>query len=1024
MSSPIEHTIPDFWTHCPFPIKLHSNSAAVTSKSQQWFDSSCAEIAKSPSYVAIFQEIDNSGVGQMVSYCFPDATEERLRILCDLGFILFLLDDLGEGMTKTEWEKVRVTVEDVLRNGKTGVEGDIERVIAKLFEDWWKRLIPSLSVSYQARLIKTFSEYLEGIGLEADHRHSEHIHSSHEEYIAHCRSTTLAHPFLEMIEYTAGIELSDEVHAHSEFLRIRNAISDYICLTNDIFSYKKEWADENNHNMVIILCKKHEKELQHAIDHVGEMAKKEIDTYLDAKAKLPFQSEEITAYYGVLESAVSGSLEWSVHESVSRYFGNEGGNVKETKKATMPHRRPSSPHEDDRSSLRRSSSDSRPHRFLAKLKHPGSNLISSNTSALPAPAQEIPANPSPSSSAANPSSTPKQTPLPTSAQMHRLGTPLLPQIQVQSSHNPPATNMSNPTAASASSISLASTLAGGTMLLNPSTGTLPSGGGNVPLLIGADRDPWHMLHFHILPLFNGEALRVPIEDLNELVRKHISNVVAHAPARAVTSLEQDVSSLLARGMVTINVRLAEVDDVKLLPRLVDVWLLFWHRVLPYVEGIFLPFKTEKYMQSLMKIPKSNRPPSPTMQNSLSDETASTAPYTHSYPIDVRSMSLCSFRDSIVYPLYSRLLGLLNAGPGQGQAKDRDKEKEREKEKEKDRDKDMVYRRIQQMLLILLSVSQPLLTSSQSQSSLFSKTPVPASPGVTSPLSPPVTTPSGVNNATSFNPSGPSNSGASMGGNTALGLTTTPTSMTTPTATSGAFTSTPDNVLSQLLNALRNPLSNGTPTASNVQLNRDGQSRASQPFHMSRHSSFLSGSAPRDRRGRIATRKTNEGKLSSLELRTKTKSPLTPSSASARPQSDEWDDETPRNARFKHDKSMDNTPRDGTHGTRTRSRSDGMLDDHIHSTGSPEDSHQEDSHGSYDSHSLHNINSSRTPVPGTGTGVGQSGWSPPKRSRRASASEVYDGHSNGNSTHQGNGNAEELKAHAQMQNMVERMVGLR
>lgn len=169
--------------------------------------------------------------------------------------------------------------------------------------------------------------------------------------------------------------------------------------------------------------------------------------------------------------------------------------------------------------------------------------------------------------------------------MHRLGT-TLPQIQVQNTHHSPPSSlsMSNPTAASASSISLASTLTA----VNPnatSTATAIPGGGSLPLNLGADRDPWHMLHVHVLPLFNGETLRTSVEDLNELVRKHISNVVARAPARAVMSLEQDVASLLSRGMVTLNVRLAEVDDTKLVSRLVDTWLLFWHRVLPYVEGV-------------------------------------------------------------------------------------------------------------------------------------------------------------------------------------------------------------------------------------------------------------------------------------------------------------------------------------------------------------------------------------------------------------------------------------------------------
>lgn len=311
--------------------------------------------------------------------------------------------------------------------------------------------------------------------------------------------------------------------------------------------------------------------------------------------------------------------------------------------------------------------------------------------------------------------------------MHRLGTPL-PQIQIQNNHlcPPSSLSMSNPTAASASSISLASTLAGGSGLGNPGTastaniGSGGGGGGNQPLAAGADRDPWHMLHFHVLPLFNGEILRLPIEDLNELVRKHISNIIARAPARAVTTLEHDVESLLARGMVTLNVRVAEVDDTKLIHRLVDTWLLFWHRVLPYVEGvclffsffcikkehylifecqIFLPFKTEKPMQSLTKTPKLNRPSSPTMQG-LSEETTPITPYPsshlHPHSIDVRTLSLCSFRDSIVQPIYSRLLGLLNAGLGQVQGKDKEKDKDKDKDKDKEKDSYMMFQRIQQM----------------------------------------------------------------------------------------------------------------------------------------------------------------------------------------------------------------------------------------------------------------------------------------------------------------------------------------
>lgn len=75
------------------------------------------------------------------------------------------------------------------------------------------------------------------------------------------------------------------------------------------------------------------------------------------------------------------------------------------------------------------------------------------------------------------------------------------------------------------------------------------------------------------------------EVLNQLVKKHISSVVARSPPRALSTLEQEVTALLATGMITLNVKLSELDDEKLLPRVSEVWEFFWHQVLPYVEGV-------------------------------------------------------------------------------------------------------------------------------------------------------------------------------------------------------------------------------------------------------------------------------------------------------------------------------------------------------------------------------------------------------------------------------------------------------
>jgi hypothetical protein len=135
--------------------------------------------------------------------------------------------------------------------------------------------------------------------------------------------------------------------------------------------------------------------------------------------------------------------------------------------------------------------------------------------------------------------------------------------------------------------------------------TPPGSQANLPS--NSTGDPWGALHVHVLPLFNGEPLRIPMyvhlrrfyrtmlilvsEDLNVLVKRHIQSVVSSSPSKALATLENDASELIASGMVTLNAKLMGIDDEKLVARVVEIWGFFWDQVLTYVEGVSLPTLT-------------------------------------------------------------------------------------------------------------------------------------------------------------------------------------------------------------------------------------------------------------------------------------------------------------------------------------------------------------------------------------------------------------------------------------------------
>lgn len=101
------------------------------------------------------------------------------------------------------------------------------------------------------------------------------------------------------------------------------------------------------------------------------------------------------------------------------------------------------------------------------------------------------------------------------------------------------------------------------------------------------------------------------EDLNSLVKRHIQTVVSLSPSKALTTLENDASELIASGMVTLNAKFMNIEENKLLARVVDMWGFFWDQVLPYVEGVSLC--TVDILRPTLTItvgspPTTNRPP--------------------------------------------------------------------------------------------------------------------------------------------------------------------------------------------------------------------------------------------------------------------------------------------------------------------------------------------------------------------------------------------------------------------------------
>ena len=102
-------------------------------------------------------------------------------------------------------------------------------------------------------------------------------------------------------------------------------------------------------------------------------------------------------------------------------------------------------------------------------------------------------------------------------------------------------------------------------------------------------DAWDFLKAKLLIIFEGEELRMPVEDLNRLVTIHIQRCVQR---RSPQIIVEDLEDLLLTGFHSLDQTLKAIPDDKLVPFLVETWLFVFGAILPYMQAVFLPLDLE------------------------------------------------------------------------------------------------------------------------------------------------------------------------------------------------------------------------------------------------------------------------------------------------------------------------------------------------------------------------------------------------------------------------------------------------
>ncbi|PCD29002.1 hypothetical protein AU210_011546 [Fusarium oxysporum f. sp. radicis-cucumerinum] len=164
-------------------------------------------------------------------------------------------------------------------------------------------------------------------------------------------------------------------------------------------------------------------------------------------------------------------------------------------------------------------------------------------------------------------------------------------------------------------------------------------------------DAWPYLKAKLLAIFEGEDLRLPVEDFNRVVQMHIQWCMHR---RSPNTMLEDLRELLHTGFLSLDRTLRQTPEDRFIPTLVELWMFTFTSILPYMQAVFLPLDMEVSGCGTLMTGEQARDfwGGAIASASTSERPARVAPAPA--VLDVRRLVLIAYRDTVILPRYETL----------------------------------------------------------------------------------------------------------------------------------------------------------------------------------------------------------------------------------------------------------------------------------------------------------------------------------------------------------------------------------
>lgn len=254
----------------------------------------------------------------LMSRVFPEADKHQLQVALEYMMLFLILEQLTDAPASTaeakQWADVFLqAIRQTL--GETKGPASVMKHLAS-------RIFAAVKPIYHPYFIASNVQLAEGVVMEATGRENPDRVTTLEQYMTERRYSIGFRAFLDLGRWMWAVDLPDHVLSHPLVAKLEQDVTDMVSLTNDLYSYRKEFYESAAHHNYVTVAM-HDPislvpagDVQAAIDYTVKQFINLLAHFNRTKDALPSFGDaidhKISLYIALMMDGIVGNTQWSL----------------------------------------------------------------------------------------------------------------------------------------------------------------------------------------------------------------------------------------------------------------------------------------------------------------------------------------------------------------------------------------------------------------------------------------------------------------------------------------------------------------------------------------------------------------------------------------------------------------------------------------------------------------------------------------------------------------------------------------